>query len=112
MHLEIAAARLRSMEDLLLRPTPEAIRTAGALLQEAVALLTELSPGLNFTDSCTPKAVHDFRVLCDRVGKLLEGARRVQWIRLRLIASLTQTYSARAETKTWSPHTGNVNISM
>ena len=111
-NLEMAADRLCSMEQLLLRPTPQAVREADALLQEVAGLIAELDSKVNLPEAYTRKGVDDFRVLCDRVSKLLEGARRVQWIRMRLITGLAQTYSARAEMKTWSPPSGTVNVSM
>lgn len=111
-YLEVAAERLRRIEELLLRPTPQAIHESEALLNEAAKLVADRSLKDNFAGDRSPKAIDDFRVLCDRVAKLLEGARRVQWIRMRLITSLTQTYSAGAQVKTWSLQSGTVNVSM
>lgn len=114
-HLEMAADRLHSMEQLLLHPTPEAIRACEACLQEAAVLVAEHGEALRRNPGgegdCAIR-IDSFCVLCDRVAKLLEGARRAQWIRMRLITSLTQTYTARAEAKNWRPPCGTVNVCM
>lgn len=112
-HVEVAAERLHKIEQLLLCPTPEAIRETDVLLRELAVFVSghveELRTELNREGE---KARGGFGALCDRVGKLLEGARRVQWVRMRLITSLTQTYTARAEAKTWSPPSGTINVRM
>jgi hypothetical protein len=106
---QFAEQRLARLEQLLLRPTPEAIREADDLLAETATLLGKCASS---SSSPSTTAVEIFRNRCDRVAKLLEGARRAQWIRLRLITSLTQTYTARAETKNWTPPSGTINICM
>ena len=108
--LELATERLHSIEQLLLRPTPQAIFDADALLQEVASLIAECSRSaekVNLQDG-----IRNFRILCARVAKLLEGARRVQWIRMRLITSLSETYTARAEKKIYSPPRVTVNVRM
>jgi hypothetical protein len=111
---ELAAERLRRVEQLLLDPTPEAIRETDVLLGEAAALAAAgRAAGFRELDGqAASERTDEFRVLGERVKKLLEGARRAQWIRLRLITSLTQTYTARAETKNWTPARGTVNVRM
>lgn len=112
--LKRAGERLQQLEQLLLQPTPEAIREANTLLQEVAALVAECraETNLNAQDHTIHALLNDFRIRCERVAKLLEGARRAQWIRMRLITSLTQTYTARAEAKIWPPPSGTVNIRM
>jgi hypothetical protein len=111
---ELAAERLRRVERLLIDPTPERIRETDVLLGEAAALVAEgrAAGGRDSGVEATGEMADEFRLLGERVGKLLEGARRAQWIRLRLITSLTQTYTARAETKNWTPARGTVNVRM
>lgn len=111
-NLKRAAERLHLIERLLLEPSPQAIREAEVLLQETASLMKEDDGEARMRDADLRAAMNEFGVLCARVGKLLEGARRAQWIRMRLITSLTQTYTARAETKIWRPRSGTVNISM
>lgn len=119
--LQSAMERLRSVEQLLLCPTPQAIEEADVLLHEAAGLLARQKidhgsgqqlAGPNAPETGLEPRMREFRVLCKRVGKLLEGARKVQWIRMRLITSMTQTYTARGEQKMWRPPHGNVNIRM
>jgi hypothetical protein len=112
--LEIAAERLRKSEQLLICPTPEAIQETDLLLRELAIFVSEHGDELRRDVSRAGErgGGEGFRVLCDRVAKLLEGARRAQWIRMRRITSLTETYTARAETKRWSPPCGNINVRM
>ncbi|MBV9760324.1 MAG: hypothetical protein JO340_07170 [Acidobacteriaceae bacterium] len=111
--LGIALERLRAMERLLISATPEAIDQAEALLQEAAGAVLEYRAALEKGGAPSEEAeVGEFRKACNRVMKLLEGARRAQWVRLRLLTSLTQTYTARAEAKNWSPWRGTVNVRM
>lgn len=111
-----AGRRLRAMEQLLIQPTPEAIREATMLLEEANLLvkrfleLANASPG---QDAQTLRQkVQVFSKLCQRVGALLEGARRVQWTRMHSIASFTQSYTRGAKLKTWVPTCRTLNVEM
>lgn len=111
--LGIALERLQAVERVLLSPTPQAIGEAEVLLHEAAAVVAEHREERDRNGARGERAEVDrFRKACDRVAKLLEGARRAQWIRLRLLSSLTQTYTARAEAKNWSPWRGTVNVRM
>lgn len=111
--LEIALDRLGAVEQLLVRSTPQAINEVEALLRQAAAAVAEHRDSLSMSSAREDAEVLErFRTACDRVTKLLEGARRAQWIRMRLLASLTQTYTARAEGKTWSPPHVTVNVRM
>lgn len=109
--LEIATDRLETIEQLLLRPTPQAIFDADALLEQVATIVAECARSRS-AESSNVQSIRDFRILCNRIGKLLEGARRVQWIRMRLITSLSETYTARAEKKIWPPASGTVNVRM
>ncbi len=108
--LQVATERLHSIEQLLLRPTPQAIFDADVLLQEVSSLIADC--GRSAEKGNMEAGIRDFRILCARVAKLLEGARRVQWIRMRLITSLTESYTARAEKKIWTPPRTTVNVRM
>jgi hypothetical protein len=113
--LNHAAEQLADLEKLLVRPTPEAIQQAAKMLAAIGTLLRQCScaervePGRRKELRAGAQAL---RVRCERIGKLLEGARRAHWIRMRLITSLTQSYTARAEAKNWMPATGTINIRM
>lgn len=113
-HLEIAAERLHRIERLILDPTPEAIREAEVLLQEVAIAVAEHAAkrGAGPISGDERVTADQLGVVCDRVTKLLAGARRAHWIRMRLITSLTHTYTARAEGKTWSPPRGTINVRM
>ena len=111
-----AGERLRSVEKLLVLPTPEAIREASLLLEEAYLFVQRFSKAMTKeTDSDADvlrRKIDLFQLRCQRVGSLLEGALRVQWTRMRWIASFTQTYTAAAKTKTWKPSVGSLNLEM
>jgi hypothetical protein len=113
-HLEIAADRLHRVEQLLLHPTPEAIRESEVLLQQVAIAVAEHGERRRVDPTGDgEKAMADHLcTVCARVTKLLEGARRAQWIRMRLITSLSHTYTARAEGKTWCAPCGTINVRM
>jgi hypothetical protein len=111
-----AGERLRSVEKLLVLPTPEAIREASLLLEEANLLLQRFGKAIEQNTASDAdvlrRKIDLFQLRCQRVGSLLEGALRVQWTRMRWIASFTQTYTAAAKTKTWKPSAGSLNLEM
>lgn len=113
-HLAAAAERLRQIEELLVCATPEAIGRAEGLLEEAAQLIAAHRDRVkkNAEMDADRELGGRVRMACERVAKLLEGARRAQWIRMRLVMSLTQTYTAGAQTKLWSPPTGGLNVRM
>jgi hypothetical protein len=111
-----AGRRLRTMEQLLIQPTPEAVREATILLDEANLLVKRF---LELANSSPPKdaqvlseKVQVFSKLCQRCAALLEGARRVQWTRMHSIGSFTQSYTRAAKLKTWAPASRTLNVEM
>jgi hypothetical protein len=113
--LNDAVEQLAELEKLLVRPTAEALQQAGEELAGIGKWLREYACAER-VERCRREevraGVQGFQVRCERVGKLLEGARRAQWIRMRLITSLTQSYTARAEIKNCMPASGTINIRM
>lgn len=111
-----AGRRLRSLEPLLIQPTPEAIREASMLLGEASLLVQrflELANASPEQDSeVLRQKIQIFAKLCQRTHALLEGARRVQWMRMHSIASFTQSYTRGARVKTWVPASRTLNVEM
>src|ERR1700754_4848302 len=81
-----AGERLRSVEKLLVLPTPEAIREASLLLEEAYLFVQRFSKAMTKeTDSDADvlrRKIDLFQLRCQRVGSLLDGALRVQWTRM------------------------------
>lgn len=115
-----ARHRLEFIERLLMRPTPQGIRDAGLLLEEANSLVrqhcrlneTQASEAGQLPSQDLRRMVFDFKDLCSRVNALLEGAQRVQWNRMRAIGAITQSYTATARIKNWKPQAGNVNLHL
>jgi hypothetical protein len=106
--LEQAKLRLTQTEFLLLEPDPEAIQQAtfhvnevGALVQRAVRIFGgNASPVSRVPYVAT---VLDLHRRLKRVRTLLEGAKRMQWARIRWIGSIVQTYTASGKARLWNP---------
>jgi hypothetical protein len=111
-----AGRRLRTLEQLLIQPTPEAIREASRLLGEASLLVQRFLDVANASPEQDAEILRQkiqiFANLCQRTNALLEGARRVQWTRMHAIASFTQSYTRAAKLKTWVPASHNLNVEM
>jgi hypothetical protein len=106
--LEQAKLRLTQTEFLLLEPDPEAIQQAtfhvnevSALVQRAVRIFGgNASPVSRVPYVAT---VLDLHRRLKRVRTLLEGAKRMQWARIRWIGSIVQTYTASGKARLWNP---------
>jgi hypothetical protein len=109
-----AADRLKRVEELLVRGTTEAIAESEALIDEVTALVGEHGKELKSraAGEGEKELVERMRLACERVMKLAEGARRGHWLRMRLIRCLSETYTARAEVKTWSAGGKSVNVCL
>jgi len=111
-----AGRRLRALEQLLIQPTPEAIREAGILLGEAGVLVQRFLDLANASPEPDAEVLRQkiqvFAKLCQRTKALLEGARRVQWTRMHAIAAFTQSYTRTAKLKTWVPAARTLNVEM
>jgi hypothetical protein len=107
-----AAERLQRMEQLLVCATPAAIGESETLLAEVSVLIAEHREELKRrpAEQREKEMAGRLQLGCERVMKLLEGARRGHWLRLRLITCLTQTYTARAEVKMWSAGGQSINV--
>lgn len=101
------------MEQLLVFGTPAGIAESESLLGEVSVLVAEHQEELKQRprEQGGREMVGRLQLGCERVLKLLEGARRGYWLRLRLITCLTQTYTSRAEMKTWSAGGQSINVS-
>jgi hypothetical protein len=103
-----AKLRLTQTEFLLLEPDPEAIQQAtfhvnevSALVQRAVRIFGgNASPISRVPYVAT---VLDLHRRLKRVRTLLEGAKRMQWARIRWIGSIVQTYTASGKARLWNP---------
>lgn len=109
-----AADRLKRMEELLVCGTAAAIVESEGLLDEITTLVAEHGKELKSRapEDGEKDLVEGMQFSCERVIKLLEGARRGHWLRMRLIRSLSETYTARAEVKTWSAGGKSINVCL
>jgi hypothetical protein len=105
--LDRARRQLIGTELLLVEPTPEAIAQARILLEEVsrdVLRLQRLASELEDPDRAgfTPPLL-EFQQQLSRVSRLLQGAKRMQWARIRWVGALVQTYTSTGRARLWSP---------
>jgi hypothetical protein len=104
--------RLEQVGQLLLTPTPEAVRDATLLLEEAIAMLrSEGSSGLHDRREFSEQ-VKELERTMERTRRLIEGALRVQWVRLRKITAVTQGYAPGGKPSKWQPSAPTVNFQV
>ena len=104
--------RLEQVGQLLLTPTPEAIRDATLLLEEAIAMLrNEGSSGPRDRREFSEQ-VKELERTVERTRRLIEGALRVQWVRLRKITAVTQGYAPGGKPSKWQPSSPTVNFQV
>lgn len=96
---------LRTAEQLLLNPNPQAIEQAGFVLNQALSL-AEGSADARVAE----EQVANLRAGCIRVKTLLEGALRAQWAYIHRLSATTSTYTAGPGTKSWSARSSTLNL--
>lgn len=106
--LERARLRLTETEFLLLEPNPEAIQEVTFHVDELVELVRRVDRMFATNANPAPRAPYTASVLdlhqqLKRVRKLLEGAKRMQWARIRWIGSIVQTYTAAGKARLFNP---------
>jgi len=102
--------RLEQVGHLLLTPTPEAIRDATLLLEDAILVLRRDGSGGRDVHSDFPAQVEELERTMERTRRLIEGALRVQWVRLRSIRSVTQGYAPGGKQSKWLPSSPTVDF--
>jgi hypothetical protein len=109
-----AVDRLKRIEELLVCGTAAAIAESEAVLDEVRPLVGEHHQELlsRAAREGEKELLERLQRGCERLMKLAEGARRGQWLRMRLIRSLSETYTARAEVKTWSAGGKSINVCL
>lgn len=109
-----AMRRLKSIEDLLLNPTPQQIQEAERLFELAAgdiqALRTEPRDWAD-ADEFRADAL-EFQATSRRVLALLNGAIRVHWHRLRRMGSYHETYTAAGTQKVCVPRLPRLDLKM
>lgn len=106
-----AFGHLQVVEQLLVDPTPEKIQLASVLMNEAnQAVISFVKFFQKHADEQNgqeqeevTRCIRLFEQVSGRVTRLLEGALRVQWGRMRWIGVLTQSYTPVGKLKTWQP---------
>lgn len=106
--LERAKLRLTKTEFLLLEPNPDAIQQATFQVDEVVALIGRVARTFDSDHPLTHRMPYvasmlDLHQQLKRVRRLLEGAKRMQWARIRWIGSIVQTYTASGQARLWNP---------
>ncbi len=115
--LNQARWRLTRTEELLLNPLPESVREANLLVEEVAQQVLRirriLDPQSKSLD-VLPYAVRitEFQQQLGRVSRLLEGAKRVQWARIRWVGALVQTYTPGGRARLWNPFPRSWTVEM
>ncbi len=115
--LNQARWRLTRTEELLLNPLPESVREANLLVEEVgqqvLRIRRILDPRSKSVD-VQPYAVRitEFQQQLSRVSRLLEGAKRVQWARIRWVGALVQTYTPGGRARLWNPFPRSWTVEM
>jgi hypothetical protein len=91
--------KLQVASELLTMPTPKSIREVELLLEEVNSWVCEGSG--NSENLGSSNHVKEIHAAAMRARKLLEGALRFQWARMRQIASVTQSYTAGGKILQW-----------
>ncbi|HXR78704.1 MAG TPA: hypothetical protein VN737_22205 [Bryobacteraceae bacterium] len=81
---------LEQVIELLIEPTPAAIRQAGFLLGNAGECLWR-EAACQQGEHC-PEHIREVESVMLRARRLIEGALRIQWTQMRRITAVTQTY--------------------
>lgn len=76
--------------ELLIEPTPAAIRQAGFLLENAGECLRR--EAARQQGEHRPEHIREVESVMLRARRLVEGALRIQWAQMRRITAITQTY--------------------
>ncbi len=115
--LNQARWRLTRTEELLLNPMPESVREANLLVEEAGQQVLRIRRILDRQSKAVdiqPYAVRitEFQQQLSRVARLLEGAKRAQWARIRWIGALVQTYTPGGRARLWNPFPRSWTVEM
>ncbi len=104
--------RLEQAGQLLLSPTPEAVRDAGLLLEDASETLKrECTSSIDSAGDMAAQIQEVERIMV-RTRQLLEGAARVQWARLRKITAVTQSYAPGGVLSKWQPSSPTLDVQV
>lgn len=114
--LDRARRQLIGTELLLVEPTPEAIGQARILLEEVsrdVVRLQRLALELAVADRAVyAPPLLEFQQQLGRVARLLQGAKRMQWARIRWVGALVQTYTSTGRARLWNPSARTWTLEM
>ncbi|MGA7415974.1 MAG: hypothetical protein WBW33_36215 [Bryobacteraceae bacterium] len=115
--LNQARWRLTRTEELLLNPLPDSIREASLLVEEVGQqalrvrrILDRRSKSMDMKPYATK--IVQFQQQLSRVSRLLEGAKRVQWARIRWVGALVQTYTPGGRARLWNPFPRSWTVEM
>jgi hypothetical protein len=114
--LDRARRQLIGTELLLVEPTPEAISQARILLEEVTRDVTRIQRFATELDvehraSYEPPLI-EFQQQLVRVARLLLGAKRMQWARIRWVGALVQTYTSSGKARLWNPSSKTWTLEM
>jgi hypothetical protein len=115
--LNQARWRLNRTEQLLLNPLPESVREANLLVEEVGQQVQRLRRILEHRSEALDvqpymPRITEFQQQLSRVSRLLEGAKRAQWARIRWVGALVQTYTPGGRARLWNPFPRTWTVDM
>ena len=103
------SARLGLASRLLIVPTPGSVCQVGIVLEDVQDRMAKLSSDMAQHD---PEQIRSLHGELGRVRSLVEGALRVQWVQMRAVMALTQSYSPGGRVSHWQPTVPKVDLKV
>ena len=114
--IAIIHARLQQTSKLLVYPTPQRIREAALLLEQAQEALKGVQSAADNVYELPIERlagrIAQLEFAMRVVKQLLEGALRVQWAQLRKITVISQSYTRGGRISQWQPGCPKVDLQV
>jgi hypothetical protein len=102
------SARLGIASRLLIVPTPGSVCQVGMVLEDVQGRMAKFSSDM----AHDPERIRSLHRELERVRSLVEGALRVQWVQMRAVMALTQSYSPGGRVSHWQPTVPKVDLKV
>jgi hypothetical protein len=102
------SARLGIASRLLIVPTPGSVCQVGMVLEDVQGRMAKFSSDM----AHDPERIRSLHGELGRVRSLVEGALRVQWVQMRAVMALTQSYSPGGRVSHWQPTVSKVDLKV
>lgn len=105
--IAVLSAKLVFARQLLIVPTPGSVCQVGMVLEDVQLRMAKLGRETVERDVDQVRRLHGE---LGRVRTLVEGALRVQWLQMRAVMALTQSYSPGGRVSHWQPVIPKVDL--